>query len=163
MKNGIVVFIIGFVLGAGSVWVFWENRSFEGLQYLEGESNQDSFLSGDNKIPLRNAIPTNNRIVIPNQESGGVITIQFVSFTEPGWVVVHELLPDRSLGNALGAQRFDAGEYSGGVSLLRVAESGNSYAAVLYTDNGDRRFDIGIDLPELNDSLEPIQTIFSIL
>lgn len=163
MKNGIIIFIIGFVLGIGSTLMYVENKSTNGVTYIDEESQSDTLLSGENRVPIRNTAAANNRIVVPNQESGGLVTIQFVSFKQPGWVVIHELLSGGNLGSALGAQRFDEGEYSGGVSLLRVTESGSTYAAVLYLDNGDRRFDIGIDLPELGGSHEMIQTTFTIL
>lgn len=158
MKIKVLIFLIGFVLGAGSIWLFLLSDQRGNDQYFTEQN--DSYLSGD--VPVRNE-GMQNRIVIPDQEYGGMVAIQFVSFNRSGWLVIHELLPDGSLGNALGAQRFDVGEYSGGVSLLRVTESGSTYSAVLYTDNGDKRFDLGLDLPELDESNNLIKTEFSII
>ncbi len=166
MRNQIIIFIIGFVLGGGSVWLYIQDTTPKDIINLEEEEvneEQTELPLGENRVSLQSGDVISNRIVVPNQEAGGSVVIQSVSFNQPGWVVVHEILPDGSLGNALGAQRFDAGDYAGVVSLLRVTESGNIYSAVLYGDNGDRRFDLEFDLPELNESQELIKATFSIL
>ncbi len=170
-KNGgksktFTVFVLGFVLGIGSFWL-WDNISLipvENEDVKTGEEVKKEGAETSNRIPLESENTSqSNKLVIPDQEAGGSVSIQYVLFTEPGWVVIHELLPDGSLGNALGAQRFDVGGYTGTVSLLRVTEVGVNYSAVLYRDNGDKRFDLDLDVPARDKINNIIQARFNIV
>jgi len=78
-----------------------------------------------------------------------------------GWVVIHES-SNGAPGNILGAQRFDAGAYSGGsVELLRDTLAGQTYFAMLHLDNNDKSFDHNTDLPVLDDTERIVMTSFN--
>ena len=74
-------------------------------------------------------------------------------------MVIHEGTASH-VGNALGAARFDKGEHSGVVGLLRPTEPGVTYRAVLYRDNGDKEFNLDTDFPFLQDGNQPVLTTF---
>lgn len=91
-----------------------------------------------------------NSIRVHDQTAGVITTLTEVNVTDSSWVVVYE---DRNggLGNILGAQRFDQGNYSGGkVELLRGTTRGNTYHVLIHPDNGDRIFDHKVDVPLAN-------------
>jgi len=167
-KEYIITFIIGAVVGAFLMWLgiigFTDVQTQEDVRHdveIKGDVDTDALHS---RTPLStDDLPVsegNEFLIIPDQETGGEVFVQQVSLTQPGWVVVHELSDDGLLGNALGAQRFNSGTYSGAVSLLRVTEVENEYVAVLYRDNGDKRFDLDLDLPVLDTHQEIIQARF---
>ena len=103
--------------------------------------------AGPNKGVLTSTSVAENKLVVTDQLAGGMVKIDSVSLTFNGWVVVRDTLASDP-GWAMGAQRFDAGAYSGGqVELLRETMAGTKYYVSLYTDNGDRMFDHSVDLP----------------
>ena len=164
----IITFIIGLFIGGGSVWVWLSNDSGSTQVLQNGDTEEqtdNSAIGSENHSPITetSSSHTSREVVVADQEAGGEVKLQSVSFDQAGWVVIHELISDGSLGNALGAQRFDAGTSSGEVNLLRVTEAGSTYAAVLYRDNGDRRFDLDLDLPIRDSSQNIVYTTFSII
>jgi len=175
VSSVVIAFVAGFLFGGFLVWLaivgFGESAPADishDAGYETNHEGDDIALNpgkdGD-RTPIKeeNPVESSVQLVIPNQESGGRVFVQYVSLESPGWVVVHETLSDGALGNALGAQRFDAGQFSGAVSLLRVTEVGTEYAAVLYTDNGDRHFDLDLDLPEVDANQNAVQARFMTL
>src|SRR3989344_915040 len=101
----------------------------------------------DKKEPVA-PVSGENLLVVSNQPSGERVIISMVSVSVNGWVAVHEGREDGSLGNILGARRFDAGKYFGEtVELLRGTVGGNTYFVVLHSDNGDKEFDYVSEMP----------------
>lgn len=163
----ILLFLAGIAIGAGLVWTFTNpGTESEDLIYENPTIDEESDVlttNGPNGASAEPAAIPSQDIVVPDQEAGGHVTIQSATFEAPGWVVIHELSREDTLGNALGAARFDAGTHSGVVQLLRVTEAGNDYAAVLYRDNGDRRFDLDLDNPVRDEDQNVVSTQFSII
>ena len=169
-----IAFIIGAIFGGGVIWLYQSQEPIntshapdESEVENEASHEENAQFSDENRAPVVVPPPVETegsaQIVVPSQEAGGKVDIQYVMFTAPGWVAIHELLADGSFGNVLGAQRFDSGEYSGAVSLLRVTESDKTYAAVLYLDNGDKEFDLGLDVPMRDQNQTIVQTRFNIV
>ncbi len=77
-----------------------------------------------------------------------------------GWIVVHELNSDDSLGRILGARRFASGAFSGAVELLKPTVAPGKYAVMIHADDGDTIFDTKKDLPLLVDQ-KPVMAQFS--
>ena len=99
-------------------------------------------------------------LAVVDQASGMSVQVGNVEFAVPGWVVVHETEGGHVL-NALGAARLDAGSYTGViVELLRTTEPGGSYAVILYSDNGNKEFEIRGDLPIIDIEGNPVMKTF---
>lgn len=142
--NKAIIFILGFAIGFGSFWLWDKNNS------VSSDRNEDKMIgtlvpSKENKTVIPNKTE-NNSISIISQAAGNLVVITEVQDEQPTWVAIHEDV-DGKPANILGAQLFDAGAYSGTVSLLRNTEPGHKYYAILYKDNGDRMFDYTTDLP----------------
>lgn len=154
-KQLAVSFVIGLLVGAGAVWVWTANvKKAEAPEKEDAKSavtteKTDSVPStptGTSKDT--STIPVSASAVdlaVNNQTSGNHVNVQSVSFPNGGgWVAIHDVA-EGEIKNALGAQYFSEGSWSGTVSLLRNTVVGNTYAAVLYGDNGDRQFNLETD------------------
>lgn len=159
-----IAFIIGLLIGAGAVWVYFANTNKaeaptteEKIEEGEEEKNEDEQTTETpvtevsrevNITPAAQTLVGNDYdIQVNNQPSGNFVAIANVSMPQGGgWVVVHEQ-EDGVMGNALGAQYFEEGSWSGSVSLLRNTVVGKDYFVMLYNDNGDRRFSLENDKP----------------
>ena len=80
-------------------------------------------------------------VSVHDQPAGSSVTVDSVSVPAPGvWVAVEELEGD-DLGNVLGAARALGPATNLSVHLLRATVPAQTYAVVLYRDNGDGVFD----------------------
>ncbi|MBI5004687.1 MAG: hypothetical protein HZC04_00665 [Candidatus Lloydbacteria bacterium] len=143
----LVVFLLGFALGFGSLWL-WNKNNAVSLNKNSNETKGILFPAKEAKENVDGAAneKDRNRIVVVSQEAGSLVVITEVQAEAPTWVAIHEDV-DGKPANILGAQLFDAGVHSGTVALLRNTEPGRTYHALLYKDNGDRVFDYVVDLP----------------
>lgn len=102
-----------------------------------------------------------NSILVNDQLAGDRVNVSEVKFSKFGWAVVHEQ-KDGILGNALGAQKFEAGTHEDGyIYLLRNSEPENLYYVILYEDNGDFEFDLKVDTPLQDENGKMIMTEFN--
>jgi hypothetical protein len=108
----------------------------------------ESSPAGPNKgVMVSTSVPVVAMVSVQDQSAGDMVAIGRVDMTVDGWVVIHEDR-DGAPGNILGAQRFDAGSYSGGqVELLRGTVAGGKYYVMLHADDGDKMFDHKLDMP----------------
>lgn len=152
----IVVFIVGFILGGGTLWL-WQNRPTVPRAANETDNtsleNRDDAAGAtttpileDNKELLSPITADIDEVNVKDQRAGASVFLTRVSLTAPSWIVIHEDIAE-AWGNILGAQRFDAGVYQGSVDLLRGMEAGAVYYAVIYRDDGDKLFDRATDQP----------------
>jgi len=117
--------------------------------------------AGPNKGILTASVASNNKVIVSDQLAGNMVKIESVSLTFDGWVAVHEDINGQP-GNILGAQRFDAGSYSGGqVELARASVTGGKYYVMLHTDDGDKMFDHKLDLPFMENGLAVMITFIA--
>mgnify|MGYP000854644763 CR=1 FL=1 len=174
----IVVFLIGAVVGAFGFWLS-EGDSKKGSTEKVGDevemTSTSTEVEGQASPVLKNEtsatltapstrkeaveVSGNNAIAADAQKAGTTATINMITLSVPGWVAIHE---DRngSLGNILGAARFEPGIHLGVVELLRPTIAGSKYHAVLYQDNGDRGFNTAEDAPIKDGSGKVIETVF---
>lgn len=87
-----------------------------------------------------------NRVMVSDQYPGNVAYISSVQFANPGFVVIHED-KNGTLGDVIGSTYFDSGINTGKVMLTKNTVEGKTYYAVLYNDDGDKKFNIEKDLP----------------
>jgi hypothetical protein len=76
-------------------------------------------------------------ITVLDQPAGPNAIVAEVTLTKPSWVVIRD-----TRGWALGAAWFSESQKSIVVPLLRNTETGKTYEAVIYTDDGDKKFSL---------------------
>jgi hypothetical protein len=95
------------------------------------------------------------KINIGSQAAGTSISLSDVTYpVSEGWIGVREYQNDQ-LGGLLGVSRFSEtqGLVPNGIALQRATIAGKEYAVVVYTENGDRKFNLAED--------KQIDTIFA--
>jgi hypothetical protein len=166
----LIAALVGFIIGAGSVivWNISQGPLASNIDMPEemeevademtdemGEAEE----TGNGSDPIVIAEVEGYRINVTDQAAGSRVAVTGVTLERAGWVAIHE---DRSgeLGNILGAHWFPRGQSTGGVNLLRDTVAGNAYHAVLYNDDGDRAFELGVDARVVDENQEPIMQTF---
>ena len=148
--------LIGFVIGAGAVLV-WNVSQPDSLTTESGLNEQKSPADsqGGNAVAdgvnVSDVVPdpvrisgVTDRVDADDQPAGSSAQVSVVVLAEAGWVAIQEDV-NGELGNVLGAAWFPAGTASGSVELLRDTVPGNVYHVVLYHDNGNKEFELGVD------------------
>ena len=154
MKKGLT-FITGFIVGLVSLYI-WGQFTTTTQEVIDTDlvDTQKQIKEEVPKLTTttsKQETPDSESILINKQLAGDVVTVSSVSMSKDGWVVIHEI-KDGVIANALGAARRDAGEYTDVVvHLLRAMVPGGEYAVVLYTDNGDKEFNMVSDSPVVVD------------
>lgn len=87
-----------------------------------------------------------NRIVMSDQYPGNVVYISSVQLSQPGWVAIAKDNGGQP-GSIIGSAYFDKGINPGKVTLSESTVEGGTYYAIIYTDDGDRKFDVAKDQP----------------
>jgi hypothetical protein len=107
-------------------------------------------------------VPESQDLSVLDQAAGATTTVAWVNVPPPGvWVAIEDVNEDGSLGNVLGAQFVGGPRSDVAVSLLRATVPGESYAAVLYRDDGDGAFEPGADSVYVDfDTGEPAEAVF---
>lgn len=83
-----------------------------------------------------------NVVTISDQQAGSYVIVDSVNVPAPGvWVAIKEM-QGNNLGNVLGANRIFAAAKNVTVNLLRSSLPGQTYAVVLYRDDGGGEFDV---------------------
>ncbi len=157
------VFLIGVVVGAFFVWMWTATQDAlsdkEQVEVVVSEIDKKDLTTSVQELNTVEAQLRNDAIIVRNQLAGMSVVVEKAVFEEDGWLVIHEGTASH-IGNALGAARFDKGEHSGNVELLRTTEVGITYRAILYRDNGDKVFSLETDFPFLQNGNQPILTTF---
>ncbi len=84
-------------------------------------------------------------VSVATQKAGNTVRVDAVTVSPPGvWVAVHEIM-EEGLGNVLGAARVHGPNIEVLVPLLRGTEAGQTYAIVLYRDDGNGEFNLDKD------------------
>ncbi len=175
VQQGIVgVFLVGFLLGTLVGWLLQpESNANETVEDGGSGKQEETVPAGQRSQGVEAQGAEENetaalrvlgaRISVEDQPAGNVVVVKsFQLPPEGGWLVVHEIGPDMTLRNALGAHRYDSSVTSGVVELLRPTQPGNQYAVVLYRDNGDRQFSLQEDHPFLDAQTNaPILDLFT--
>ena len=96
---------------------------------------------------------------VADQSAGGVVYISNLTFPKESWIAVRED-NNGAMGNILGARRYPIGEHTGAIELLRNTEPGQTYYAVIYIDDGDKKFDHKKDISLVDSDGNITATIF---
>lgn len=157
-SGGWLMFVIGLIIGVLVMWIFGGTKGSEDAtktselstttaEDLVGEVGEEvsTNLGQVEVAPTENTTVGTDSLTVQNQSSGATVFIETLNVTASTWVAVHDVKSDGTLGNILGARRFEPGMRSGVVELLRNTVSGTNYSAVMYRDNGDREFNKNTD------------------
>ncbi len=114
-------------------------------------------------VDVSTDIISTDMISVDTQTAGNTVLVRKVNLQageKGGWIAVHEI-SDGVVVNALGAARRESGEYVDTVVyLLRNTIKGGTYAIVLYSDDGDKQFNMKTDTPLTDDNGKYIMSIF---
>jgi hypothetical protein len=92
-------------------------------------------------------IEAGNGIVMSNQFPGNVVYISSVSQTaDQGWIAIQKSNNGQP-GAVIGYASVSAGTNPVKITLSQPTIDGGTYYAVMYTDDGDGKFDINKDQP----------------
>lgn len=162
-KKGAVIAtaLIAFIIGFGVSWLYTDRKESAQEQMTKKEGVFDDTAAVENKPIPKEASPAAEILLsIDNQSAGNKVMVARAVVPEALWVVIHEER-DGKPGSILGARRFQAGQSSGEVELLRSTKDGGTYYGMLHRDDGDRKFDHTKDLPFTNESGRVIMTKFT--
>ncbi len=90
------------------------------------------------------AIPSKNTLAISTQTAGSEITIDNVFLEKPGFVVIHEIKND-SPSTVIGSSGLLQAGPGQDITFKANLKAGTTYFALLYADNGDKKFTLGTD------------------
>lgn len=181
-QKTVVAFIAGLLIGGLLVWVFGaapesapsdrQNADTNSAQTETDDTDTevgtpaqgggDSSSNSTSETP-RIVVSGNGSISVSDQAAGVVVELGEIEYpTTDGWIVIHDDVAGE-LGNALGASRYstEVGLLPATVELLRSTESGSTYHAVLYSENGDRVFDLDDDRPLTTSAGRMIEAVFT--
>lgn len=174
-KKTVVAFIAGLIIGGLLVWLFsgpseGTSSSKTGLNTKKDADTEIDENLGDIVDETKDTggitdktTQGNEAFSVADQSAGMMVslgtTVQYPS--KEGWIVVHEDV-NGELGSALGAARYntEVGLTPTSVELLRGTMSGKTYHVVYYTEDGDRMFDLKMDMPMMKDDGGVLQATF---
>lgn len=162
---GIICFAVGFAVSYG-IWgrnqsVGDQTRAPGGETQTPGESGgemQKTIQSAG--AALVTTVAGTNAISVEDQPPGNRVAVASASLSVSAWIAIHEDQAGKP-GRILGARRLDPGTWSNAeVELLRAAQPGQTYYAMLHREDGDRQFDQAKDLPIADAAGNPITASF---
>jgi len=127
--------------------------------FLIFRGDNDGMTDEEHANQINNNIVEVNRISLVNQFPGNIVHVAVIQLAKGGFVVIRK---DNNgvAGDIIGTQYFDAGTRPGSVKLTENTVDGKTYYAYLYSDNGNKIFNPGVDAPILNASNNPIFQMF---
>ncbi len=120
------------------VWSFYYFRSKEPaptIQDFSYDETTESVFNGENSIAALNQKPTE------------FLKVSLVILKKAGFAVIHQMGPERAPGAVIGQSEYllPPGGENIIIRLDRPVLHGEKLFAVLYDDDGDKRFDVKID------------------
>ncbi len=158
-QKTVVSFVVGLLIGGLLVWAF-SGPSDEPKQDKNSETPTEE-VADDAKDAETEKITTtqteeaekatlpvgDGKIVVAKQAASTIVKLDSATYPVPeGWVGVRDYT-DGKLGGLLGVVRFseEQGLIPSDIILQRATIAGNEYAVVVYSENGDRQFNLAED------------------
>lgn len=148
---GVIVLIVVVLLAA---WLVFRQGGLSGNTAALGDLNNGTTTSST-------ATSTPASLTVNDQFPGNIIYISEVTLPQGGWVVVRRN-NNGALGDIIGVGYFDSTVHVGEVDLAAATVEGDKYVAILYKDNGDRRFTTVSDRPLLDAAGNQITSSFTV-
>lgn len=141
-----VTFVVGVIIGL-AVALWWSSGGAPGDLPLAPFSFPDSIQKATTTPAVH---PKSESVSVEDQAAGDSVLVDSVTVPPPGvWIAVREVVGasggSDALGNILGAARVGGPRTNISVPLLRATTPGETYAALLYRDDGDGKFDPSTD------------------
>lgn len=159
-QKTIVAFVVGLLIGGMLVWAF-SGSNTEAPQKNTDDTNTEEVMSDDEsdtdvEVSIQEGdvveVPTlsvgEGEVVVDDQPAGNSIALESATYpVSEGWIGVRDFNNDQ-LGFILGVVRFSEsqGLVPDEIVLQRATTPGNSYAVVIFTENGDFDFNLANDV-----------------
>ncbi len=156
-QKTVVSFIVGLLIGGLLVWAFSgptaeapkdEKKDDAKEEVVAEEKSESTETKAEVSEEAAPSLPVGEgKVSVEGQVAGSFVTLSAASYpVAEGWIGVREYT-DGQLGNILGVSRFsqEQGLVPTGVALQRPTESGKEYAVVVFTESGDRKFNLADD------------------
>lgn len=158
-QKTIVSFIVGLLIGGLLVWAFSgpeasapkmndEKNKTEEVKETTNDEEKMEVEEKETSTPVVTLPVGDGSVTVANQPAGSEITLSSVVYPiSEGWIGVRDYQSGQ-LGSVLGVARFSEsqGLVPNSIYLQRGTVAGREYAIVLYTDNGDRQFNLADDV-----------------
>jgi hypothetical protein len=157
----IITIVFGLLFGffVGRMWS-GKNAGEEAVA-VDKKATTTSAITKDIQTKLSPKGTGMNALTLSEQVAGNVVSIAQVSLSENSWVVIHEDA-NGELGNILGAGWFPKGiSENVSIELLRGTKADKKYYAILYTDDGDKKFDSKADRPITENGKDVLQVFMA--
>ncbi|HMO78063.1 MAG TPA: hypothetical protein PKA42_02025 [Candidatus Paceibacterota bacterium] len=161
-QKTIVSFIVGLLIGGLLVWAFSgpeasapkmnkDNNGNEVAEEMDNETNNEEVeetTETETSTPVVTLPVGDGKVTVVDQAPSSRVALESVTYPiSEGWIGVRDYQSSQ-LGSLLGVARFSEsqGLVPNEIILQRSTVAGRQYAVVLYTDNGDRQFNLADDV-----------------
>lgn len=164
-KKTIVSFVVGLLIGGVLVWAFTGSEKADAPSTQDrsdtevSPSNEDAASAAENaeevteaeteSAPVTATLPMGDgAVTVEDQPASSRIAMTSASYpVSEGWIGVRDY-SNENLGGILGVVRFSEaqGLVPSEIILQRPTRAGNTYAVVIFTENGDRIFNSATDV-----------------
>lgn len=166
-KKTVVSFTVGLLIGGTLVWAFSGTLSTAPTSVILDTATTTA-TSTETATPTTSATletsnPTTNNptatpvatlpvgegsVSVNDQAAGSAVTLAAATFPiKEGWIGIRDYT-NGNLGNILGVARFSElqGLVPSDIMLQRATTAGHEYAVVIFSENGDREFNLANDV-----------------
>lgn len=157
-QKTVVSFIVGLLIGGLLVWAFsgpsaeapkdeMKADNKEEVKESEEETKTEAVSETKEEVAAPALTVGEGKVTVAEQAAGSFVTLASATYpVAEGWIGVRDYA-DGKLGNILGVSRFSQaqGLVPTGVTLQRPTVAGKEYAVVVFTENGDRAFNLAND------------------
>tara|TARA_B100001989_G_scaffold245115_1_gene214562 strand:+ start:942 stop:1487 length:546 start_codon:yes stop_codon:yes gene_type:complete len=161
-QKTLVAFIVGLLIGGMLVWAFSgptatapvaevENEATEmedGAEEGEVSDEEEGEETAEEAVETPELTVGEGEVVVSDQPASASIALESATYPiSEGWIGVREYDND-NLGFILGVVRFSEsqGLVPAEITLQRSTTPGRNYAIVIFSENGDRGFNLATDV-----------------
>ncbi len=159
-QKTVISFVSGLLIGGLLVWAFSgtpnddatvmiTDTETEATQTETPETAPNAEAPGEVEGATTSTMNTGaGELIVADQAAGSMVTLESAIFpTDEGWVAIRTYT-DGQLGNILGAARYskEQGLVPTTITLLAPTRPGREYAAVFFTEDGNRTFNLDGDV-----------------
>jgi hypothetical protein len=155
-QKTIVAFVVGLLIGGMLVWAFSGpadvKKDMDDKATTEESTEKTDEAKPDDQASEEAAPVTlkvgEGKVEIKDQEASSLISLEGAEYpVSEGWIGVRDYT-DEKLGMILGVVRFSEsqGLVPSNIILQRPTTAGKTYAVVIYTEDGDRDFNLAGDV-----------------
>ncbi len=150
LKTAATGFLPGVVVGAAVVWLAMSMSASPMIPVSLDADTTDPEPQAPSEAVVKTAPPTGVSVSANDQPAGRAVIVEKAMLTATSWIAIRDFA-DGKIGNILGAVRREAGASDDViVDLLRATVPGSEYAVVVFTDDGDGKFDSKRDTPVMS-------------